>query len=210
MFGASSSFGLMFDFALRPFYEALSSRGLGEAVPHRETRVTDHRGALLSRVDRDVDVAPCSVGICARLAVGGVHNGLRDFALQAWQPDVKPCLQEVNVARIAQVYFGIDRHVSWKLHFHPVSHNPHRTDETGRPAGGKQLLRIGASSWNSGSRKLNVQATIITASAAAAATAQSMGLGGVPYLYVFLGRTNWSVVFLTGNHPYFSPCAGRN
>src|SRR5258706_3313950 len=36
----------MFDFALRSPYGALSSRGFGEMVPHRETRVTDRRVAL--------------------------------------------------------------------------------------------------------------------------------------------------------------------
>src|SRR5579864_127507 len=110
----------------------------------------------LHDVDRNVDVAPCSVGICACLGVRGVHNGLGDFALQAWQADVKPCSEEVNVARIAQVYFGIDGCVSRKFDLHLVGHKPHRTNETGRPTSGKQLLRIGTSSWDSGSRELNI------------------------------------------------------
>src|SRR5258707_4310560 len=42
----SISFGFMFDFALRSSYEALWSRGFGEVVLHRETRVTDRCGAL--------------------------------------------------------------------------------------------------------------------------------------------------------------------
>src|SRR5438309_2318608 len=98
----------------------------------------------------------CSSGICTCLAVRVVHNGLGDFALQARQADVKPCAKEVNVARIAQVYFGIDGCVSRKLDLHLVGHKPHCTDETGRPTGGKQLLRIGTSSWDSGSRELDI------------------------------------------------------
>ena len=47
----------------------------------------------------------------------GIHNGLGDFALQARQADVKPCSEEVNVARIAQVYFGIDGYLSGSLTF---------------------------------------------------------------------------------------------
>src|SRR6267378_4428496 len=99
---------------------------------------------------------PRLVGICTCLAVRGVHNGLGDFALQARQADAKPCPEEVNVARIAQVYFGIDGYVSRKFDLHLVGNKPHRTNETGRPTSGKQLLRIGTSSWNSGSRELNI------------------------------------------------------
>src|SRR5258706_14607409 len=110
----------------------------------------------LHHVERNVDVAPCSVGICTCRLVRGVHNGLGDFALQAWQADVKPCSEEVNIARIAEVYFGIDGCVSRKFDLHPVGNKSHRTNETGRPTSGKQLLRIGTSSWDSGSRELNI------------------------------------------------------
>src|SRR6267143_1259619 len=110
----------------------------------------------LHHVERNVNVAPCSVGICTCLAVRGVHNGLGDFALQPRQADVKPCSKEVNVARIAQIYFGIDGCVSRKFDLHLAGNKPHRTNETGRPTSGKQLLRIGTSSWNSGSRELNI------------------------------------------------------
>src|SRR5258708_7290919 len=109
----------------------------------------------LQHVERNVDVAPRSVGICTCLAVRGVHNGLGDIALQTGQADVKPCSEEVN-ARIAKVYFGIDGYVSRKFDLHLVGHKPHRTNETGRPTSGKQLLRIGTSSWDSGSRELNI------------------------------------------------------
>src|SRR5712692_987848 len=78
----------------------------------------------LHHVERNVDVAPCSIGICTFLAVRGVHNGLGDFALQARQADVKPCAKEVNVARIAQVYFGIDGCVSRKLDLHLLATSP--------------------------------------------------------------------------------------
>ena len=69
----------------------------------------------LHDVERNVDVAPCSVGICTCRVVRGVRDGLGDYALQARQADVKPCSEEVNVARIAQVYFGIDGCVSRKF-----------------------------------------------------------------------------------------------
>src|SRR6266851_4098545 len=49
MFVVSSSFGFMFDFALRSFYAALQSRGFGEVVLHRETRVADRGGAQCCR-----------------------------------------------------------------------------------------------------------------------------------------------------------------
>src|SRR5258707_14675277 len=110
----------------------------------------------LHHVERHLDVAPCSVGICTCLAVRRVHNGLRDFALQARQVNVKPCSEEVNVARMAQVYFGINGYVSRKRDLHPVGHKPHRTNETGGPTRGKQLLRIRASSWYTGSRELDI------------------------------------------------------
>src|SRR5712664_780167 len=110
----------------------------------------------LHHVDGNVDVAARSVGICTCLAVRNVHNGLSDFALQARHADGKTCSKEVNVAGIAQVDFGIDGCISRKFHLHLLGHNSHRTDETGRPASGKELLRIGASSWDSGSRELNV------------------------------------------------------
>src|SRR5713101_7208603 len=110
----------------------------------------------LHHVERNLDVSPCSVGICTCLAVRGVHNGLGDFALQTRQADVKPCPEEVNVARVAQVYFGIDGYVSRKPDLHPVGHKAHRTNETGGPAGGKQLFRIRASSRETRSRELNI------------------------------------------------------
>jgi len=70
------------------------------------------------------------------------------------QADVKPCSEEVNVARMAQVYFGIDGYVSRKRDLHPVGHKAHRTNETGGPTSGKQLLRIRASSWTPGAENL--------------------------------------------------------
>src|SRR5579864_770144 len=85
----------------------------------------------LQHVERNLDVAPCSVGIGTCLAVRGVHNGLGDFALQTRQADGKPCSEEVNVASMAQVYFGIDGYVSRKFDLHFVGHKPHRSIETG-------------------------------------------------------------------------------
>jgi len=48
-------------------------------------------GPAYNHVDRNVDVAPRSVGICTCLAVVAVHNGLGDFAFQAREADVQPC-----------------------------------------------------------------------------------------------------------------------
>jgi hypothetical protein len=79
-----------------------------------------------------------------------------DFALQARQANVKPCSEEVNVARIAQVYFGIDGYFSREFDLHLAGHNPHRTNETGRPTSGKQLLRIGTSPRDYGRCELNI------------------------------------------------------
>jgi hypothetical protein len=88
--------------------------------------------------------------------VRGVHNGLGDFALQARQADVKPRSEKVNVARIAQVYFGIDGYLSRTFDFHFVGHQPLRANEAGGPTSGKQLLQIGTSSWDHRSRELNI------------------------------------------------------
>src|ERR1700722_1221759 len=105
---------------------------------------------------RNVDVPPCGVGVCTCHVVRSIHNGFGDLALQAWQADVKPSPEEVDVAGIAQVDFGVDGCVGRKLHLHLVCHKPHRANETGRPTGSKQLLRSGTTSWGSGSRELNV------------------------------------------------------
>ena len=69
----------------------------------------------LHHVERNLDIAPRGVGICTCLAMRSVDNGLGDFAVQTRQADVKPCSEEVDIARIAQVYFGIDGCVRWKL-----------------------------------------------------------------------------------------------
>jgi hypothetical protein len=61
-----------------------------------------------------------------------------------------------TIARIAEVYFGIDGYVTRKFDHHLVGHKPHRANETGRPTGGKQLLGIAAGSWDSGSREPNI------------------------------------------------------
>jgi len=62
----------------------------------------------------------------------GVHNGLGDLPLQAGRLTLKPCLEEVNVARIAQVDFGIDGYVGRKFDLQVAGHKSHRTNETGR------------------------------------------------------------------------------
>src|ERR1700724_2786150 len=111
---------------------------------------------VLHHVERNLDVAPCSVGICTCLAVRRVHNGLGDFALQTRQADVKPCSEEVNVARMAQVYFGINGYVSRKRDLHPIGNKPHRANETGGPTSRKQLLRVGTTSRYSGDREINI------------------------------------------------------
>jgi hypothetical protein len=59
------------------------------------------RRSGLHQVERNLDVAPCSVGIGTCLAVRRVHNDLGDFAFQTRHADVKPCSEEVNVARMA-------------------------------------------------------------------------------------------------------------
>ena len=110
----------------------------------------------LHHVQGDVDVAPGSIRVCTSLGVRGLHNGLCNFALQAGQADVKPRLEEVGATRIAEVNFGIDGCVRGQFNFHPAGYVPHRADKTSRPASGKQLLRIGTASWNSGSPELKI------------------------------------------------------
>ena len=53
----------------------------------------------------------CGFGIWT-LQVRAVHQSLCDFALYAWEVDVKASLQEVTAAGYAQVYFGVNREIS--------------------------------------------------------------------------------------------------
>src|SRR5436305_5612992 len=103
MFVVSSSFGFLFDFALRSpdgVFSFVTSR-LKFIVRHALAAITarERRRSRcktvwyrfgLHQLDRNVDVAPRGVGICTGRLVRGVHNGLRDFALQARQADVEP------------------------------------------------------------------------------------------------------------------------
>ena len=85
--------------------------GPSRAEPHYVTldnsrTAKQEVGDQVCRRLRDFDVAPCSVGICASLAVRGVCLG--DFALQTRQADVQPCSEEVNVARMPPIVSAFD------------------------------------------------------------------------------------------------------
>ena len=104
-------------------------------------------------VDRDVDVPPCGLGIGTGL-VRGVHQGLSDFALTPGRLTLRASLEEVLAAGVAQVYFVINGRISGEAGLHFCGRKPHRTHETGRPASGEQLLRIGAAAGLPGDESL--------------------------------------------------------
>jgi len=92
-------------------WSAMSPRPLWtpRTMRHVHTSTTELVVTLrLHDVQRNVTMLAPSLEVCTCRIVRGVHNGLGDFALQARQADVKPCSEEVNVAGIAQVDFGIN------------------------------------------------------------------------------------------------------
>ncbi len=120
------------------------------------------------QVDRNIDVAAGGFGVRARL-VRGIHQGLGDVALQTGQADVETSLKEVSVPGLAQIYFGVDNRVSREGNLCFSGRELHRANETGRPAGGEQLLRISTVARSSRRRKLDVQPAIAAAGGAVAA-----------------------------------------
>ena len=66
-------------------------------------------------------------------------------ALQTWQAHIETSLQEVSAVFQHQVHFGVYRRVFRDSDLHLAGCQPHGAFEARRPAGGEQLLGIGAS-----------------------------------------------------------------
>lgn len=74
-------------------------------------------------------------------------------------------------------HFGINGGVSRNTGLHFGGSNPHRPHETGRPASGEQLLRIGAAAFTPKSCKLDVQPAIRAPGRAVAASYNKCSFG---------------------------------
>src|SRR5262245_2915054 len=116
--------------------------------PSRDHKLDDYggpdaRGSVSDQLDGDGDIAANGLGIRARL-VRGVDNSLRDLAIQVRQADIEAPPQEVATVRGAKIDLRVDGRIGGQSDPHLAGHGSHRTFEAGRPAGGEQLLRIGA------------------------------------------------------------------
>jgi hypothetical protein len=90
-----------------------------------------------------------------------------DIALQTRQADVEAGSQQELVTGCAEINLGINSDIGRKRDLHVARHTAHRPDEAGRPAGGKQLLRIGAGAGAARGRQLDVKPAIFAAGSAA-------------------------------------------
>ena len=68
----------------------------------------------------------------------------RPLGVDAGKADVQARLQEVGAIRLAEIDFGIDGGLCRKTDLALAGGKADRADEAGRPAGGEELLRIGA------------------------------------------------------------------
>jgi len=97
----------------------------------------------LNHIDCDIDVPACGLGTRARL-VSAIYKSLCDVALHTGQAYVEASLEEESAISCAQVHFGVNGLVWRKSDLHLACHACYRAEETSRPAGGEQLLRVGA------------------------------------------------------------------
>src|SRR5262245_3344900 len=81
-----------------------------------------------------------------------------------------------------EVDFCVDRQVGRELDLLPLSNDAEGTFETGRPAGGKQLLRIGAGPLRTGRRNSDFELSVGTARRAVFAASGGVRLRGVDHL----------------------------
>ncbi|MNL26282.1 hypothetical protein D3C87_1477990 [compost metagenome] len=95
--------------------------------------------------------------------MGGIHEGAGQRRLHTRQADIQACLEEEGVIGLAQIDFGRDADVSRQAHFQRQRRLAQRADETRRPAGAQQLLRVGAATGRARRRQLDVQAPVVTA-----------------------------------------------
>jgi hypothetical protein len=124
-----------------------------------------------------------------------IHQGPGDFGLDTRQADVEASPEKVPAVRQVQVHFGVDGGVGRQNDLPFAGRKPDRTFETRRPAGGEQLLRIGADARRAGGRKLDVEVTVRAAGGTVFPPTGGTGLGRVP-LFRFAA---WRVLFPVGS-----------
>src|SRR5262245_3890995 len=132
-------------------------------------------GSRSDQVVSDGDVALC------RLRIGTdlfriVDQALGDASVDVGNGDVEPSAEEVlTVAVPMQIDLGVDRDLARELDLLLLRHNRDRTLETGRPAGRKQLFRIGANPRRARNRKLDIEPPVGAARGAILAPASRVG-----------------------------------
>src|SRR5687767_9859817 len=97
--------------------------------------------------------------------MGGVHQALRDLAWQARQADVEAGAQEVTAAVQPQVHLGVDGPAGGQGDLPLAGGQPDRAQEARRPAGGEQLLWVGALAGGAWGGELDVEASVRAARA---------------------------------------------
>src|SRR5437764_1195003 len=84
----------------------------------------------------------------------------REASLDVRNEDVETCAEKVFALVRVKIDLGVDRHVGRKLDLLSLRRDSKRAFETGRPAGGEQLLRISARARRSGRRYLDVEPAV--------------------------------------------------
>src|SRR5262245_17892700 len=100
---------------------------------------------LSNQIDGYVDVAARGLRIGAHL-VCSVHQCLSDLAIDTWQAAIEPSPKDVTTVVGAQVHLGVDGPVTRKGNFPLGGSQGDRAQKARRPAGGEQLLGVGACS----------------------------------------------------------------
>jgi hypothetical protein len=114
-----------------------------------------------------------------------VHQSTGNFVLQTRQANVETGREAVSAASCAQVHFGVNRHVRWEGDLPFSGRKLYRTEETGGPTRGKELLGVGAGARAARRGQLNLKSPIIGARGSALPATRGMGLGGVEHFFDF-------------------------
>jgi hypothetical protein len=88
---------------------------------------------------------------------------LGNLTLYAGQADIVANSDVISIAHWAEIHFGVDRCIGGQHDLLSARDDLHRTEEACRPAGGEQLLRIGAVPRGTRTGELDGQAPIKSA-----------------------------------------------
>lgn len=108
----------------------------------------------------------------------GVDDGLRHVTLDAGHAHVQPGRQPERAVVVAQIDLGVDSGVGRQLDLVRGGGDAHGADEAGGPAGGEELLGVGAVAGGSRRGQLDVQVAVRAVGLTLAPTG-GVGLGGV-------------------------------